>query len=345
MILLCAGCFLPTGEVSKVFKSQEHTLFQITGPKGGQIFNEKILLLDNQPGELVWLTESSVALQSSGGEAIAESMIGMCDTKLMRPERHNQLMGVTQPIAGELFRHGAGVTKISLPEGFGIPLNSNEPCNLRTQAQSLDEVPKNQKLHFLNRLEFLRNRGREVPMKALFCARAIGMIASDGKPGYFGEKSPDPAVHGQGTAANKLATTLTFPDPLGQNFGDYWYLDKGVQETRTLVTHLFRLKFDTKLHLATGHLYSYGRSLELRDLTADETLVKLEVTKRGPKGEVLELEQFSSIEGVPISMDHQYELVSIYDNTSDVQQKAAASMSLYLEDREFNSRQTDSSSS
>ncbi len=50
------------------------------------------------------------------------------------------------------------------------------------------------------------------------------------------------------------------------------------------------------------------------------------------------VESYSSREGIRIYKDHEYTLISIYDNESDVQQDAMASMFLYMLDTNFEGR-------
>lgn len=47
------------------------------------------------------------------------------------------------------------------------------------------------------------------------------------------------------------------------------------------------------------------------------------------------VETITSEEGVRIFADHKYELVSVYENTSDQMQDSMAVMFLYLHDKEF----------
>jgi len=47
------------------------------------------------------------------------------------------------------------------------------------------------------------------------------------------------------------------------------------------------------------------------------------------------VETITSEEGVRIFADHKYELVSVYENTTDQMQDSMAAMFLYLHDKEF----------
>lgn len=46
------------------------------------------------------------------------------------------------------------------------------------------------------------------------------------------------------------------------------------------------------------------------------------------------VDHFSSVEGIPVYQDHEYEMVSVYDNTTDEPSDAMATMFVYMLDQE-----------
>ena len=96
-----------------------------------------------------------------------------------------------------------------------------------------------------------------------------------------------------------------------------------------------KLTFDTTLHFAAVHLHPFAQSLELRDLTADKTVFKANAQNFKDKIGLKKVDYFSSEEGVPLYKDHEYELISVYNNTTDLDQDSMAVMFLYVLDQEF----------
>lgn len=96
------------------------------------------------------------------------------------------------------------------------------------------------------------------------------------------------------------------------------------------VTPMLGLPFDTSVHYITAHLHPFAESLELWDLTAKKSVFK--TLTRQVEGAVglAEVKQFASAEGLPLYKDHEYELISVYPNTSGVEQDAMATMFLYI---------------
>ncbi|MEO1934827.1 MAG: hypothetical protein ABGX04_08605, partial [Myxococcales bacterium] len=83
------------------------------------------------------------------------------------------------------------------------------------------------------------------------------------------------------------------------------------------------------------HLHPFAESLELRDLTAKETVFISHATNRKDSIGLKEVESYSSTEGLILFKDHEYSLISVYDNDSGERQDAMASMFLYMLDTKF----------
>lgn len=109
----------------------------------------------------------------------------------------------------------------------------------------------------------------------------------------------------------------------------------GRQVNRTLVTKVMNLPFDTTIHAIAVHLHPFAESLELRDLTTGERVFVSHAENLPDRIGLARVEAFSSPEGIPLFKDHEYELVSVYHNTSGVDQDSMAVMLLYLRDHDF----------
>jgi hypothetical protein len=129
--------------------------------------------------------------------------------------------------------------------------------------------------------------------------------------------------------------TGIYKDSLGRNFSGHWAVKPGKEIRHTVANPLMNLSFDTTIHFIAIHLHPFAESLELRDLTTGETLFKSHA--QGPE-EGIGLDQvdyYASKEGIPVYKNHDYELVSVYNNTTGVDQDAMATMFFYMLDKEF----------
>jgi hypothetical protein len=83
------------------------------------------------------------------------------------------------------------------------------------------------------------------------------------------------------------------------------------------------------------HMHPFAESLELRDMTADRSLFKSHVRNLSGEIGLANVEYFSSVEGVPVYKDHEYELISVYNNTTDEDQDSMAVMYAYFLDQNY----------
>ncbi len=109
----------------------------------------------------------------------------------------------------------------------------------------------------------------------------------------------------------------------------------GRQVNRTLVTELLALPYDTTVHYIAVHLHPFAESIELRDLTTGESIFKSDVEDYDDRIGIRRLQHFENVDGIPMFAGHEYELVSVYNNTTDRDQDSMAVMLLYMFDREF----------
>jgi hypothetical protein len=126
-----------------------------------------------------------------------------------------------------------------------------------------------------------------------------------------------------------------FSDTLGQRFSTHWIIKPGREENHTRVTKMMALPFDTTLHFLAVHMHPFGESLELRDVTADKSIFKSHVRNLDGQIGLAAVEYFSSEEGVPVYKDHEYELVSVYNNTTGANQDSMAVMYAYFLDQNY----------
>ena len=95
------------------------------------------------------------------------------------------------------------------------------------------------------------------------------------------------------------------------------------------------LPVDTTAHHIAVHLHPFATKLELRDLMAKTTVFASNTINSEGRIRFERVESFASEEGMPVHADHEYELVSTYENTSREDQESMAIMFVYTLDKEF----------
>jgi hypothetical protein len=93
--------------------------------------------------------------------------------------------------------------------------------------------------------------------------------------------------------------------------------------------------YDTRLFAIAVHLHPFAESLEFRDVTEQKTIFKSDAVNYQDRIGLQKITSFASNDGVPIYKNHEYEMVSTYNNTSPKSVDSMAVMYLYLGDTEF----------
>lgn len=294
-ILLClSGCGLPEGPGRRDFESSKHTLVQAVGPGQGMRRVDKFLTVEQQPAELVWLTGASLGEQCD--DPTVKPVLSQASIVLKNIERYEQLHDLPRLRRGTLFRFSPSHTVTKFPDGFAIPINSNEPWLLGTESQCSVDPAKPVTASFGGRLEFTRQRGLSKEFVPLSCVQLDGISSN---------------FHG--------------PVKTDGSFARSRELAKGEHILRAEVTSILALERDTMLHYVTGHLPASGTSLELYDTTARRRVVLLS-REKGPAA----ITPWSSSEGVRLEEGHRYELIATFQNPSAQPVRVGAEMLLYL---------------
>lgn len=296
-------------------------------------FHLDYVAIDPQDEELVWIT-GMTATMIAGESDEQYSQEYNCHTDVQFPKRVASAQGSRKDI---LFTLSQGQTDIDFPEGFGLPATINEPMSVGSQVLNLNTIPKEpfdvrHKLEF----KFIRQSKLKGPLKPLFPAQVIGYKAMSDAALHYGVDKPDPSAHGGGCLrGDSVSQRNIMTDSMGNKFTSHWFVEPGREENHTLVTEYLNLQYDTTVHYISAHLHPFAEYAELRDLTSGETIFRSDAKQTDGKLGLAHVGHFSSVEGVPLYKDHEYELVSVYNNTSKEPQDAMVVFYMYLLDKEY----------
>ena len=314
----------PTYTVDRVYKSMQ-------GPQSTQT----VRLSDAEPPELLWITGyEAVMVGPDGASPMPQEFMCHSNLDFQNVGRHNELFG-NRPITTRLFTLSQGQFVVKFPGGFGIPIMSDEPLDLTTQVLNHNLREGSAAVRHKVTIRYLRDRDAPAPMKPLFTIGVYGLALLTGTEPYFGVEHPEPSKHGSGCMIGSNASTHTYTDSNGRIFTGHWVVPPGRQVNRTLVTRMMNLPFDTTIHAIAAHLHPFAESLELRDITADKTVFVSRAENFPDRIGLTKVDAYASVEGIPVFKDHEYELVSVYNNTSGVDQDSMAVLLLYLRDADL----------
>jgi hypothetical protein len=322
--------------------SSVYTIDRIYRSMMGPQSSTQFSLLEGEP-ELIWIVGYATAMAGPDGTAPASAEF-MCHSNLnVDAAQHSRSFPTRIKLrGGRLFTVSQGQLEIDLPHGFGIPMMSDHTLSLFTQVLNLNHEGERIEVRHDVRVDFIRDRDLPQPLIPLIESAVWGMKLVAGIDGYYGMISgkADPGAHGPGCMIGPAVESPAedehiFEDGVGRLFTGHWQVQPGREENHTLVTRPLLLPYDTTIHHIAVHLHPFAESLELRDLTTGRTVYK-STTRQAEHGIGLaEVKYFSSVEGLPLYRDHEYELVSIYNNTSDEVQDSMATMLLFLHARDL----------
>ena len=330
------------GIQSKEFLTAVHFIDAKYKSMQGPFTSQRVFLVDAPSRELLWMTGFETAMvDQSGTEPISQEFL--CHSNLdLFPDVHEKALGLpARPFSKRVFTNSQGFQAIRFPQGFGVPIASDEPLLLSSQVVNHNVENARLKVRQKITVQFARDSDLDQPMKPLFQAQAMVMVSLEGHEAYVGTQDPSEQLHGAScivgeAAGGPLAAHKGLvEDSLGQKFTAHWVIGKGRSSFRTLVTEPLGLQFDTTIHYIAVHLHPFAESVELRDLTADKSLFRSQASNLRGKVGLDHVEAFSSVEGIPMFKDHDYELVTVYNNTTEEKQDSMAVMFLYLLDKEF----------
>lgn len=315
--------------IDRIYKS-------MAGPEGVQ----QIRLSSGDVPELLWITGYRVTVVGADGQA-AVSQEFMCHNNLdFAPAVHARLFDHATLATSRLFTLSQGQFATELPKGFGLPVMSNEPLVLTTQVLNHNHPDINIQVRHKVSIDFVRDKELTEPMRALFPTYGFVVALVAGKDGNFGtDDATETQKHASclpGVQAPNVKNNQAFyDDGHGRTVTGHWVVKPGHEERHTLVTSMMRVPYDTRIHFIGVHLHPFARSLELRDLNTGKTVFRSHARNPATGIGLDHVETFASREGLPVYKDHEYELVSVYENGSGLEQDAMATMFFYLEDKMF----------
>lgn len=312
----------PVYDVDKIYLSMQ----------GPQFTDKKVRLLPEIIPELLWVTGYQAIMVGEDG-ATQKPQQFMCHNTLSihRPlDQHRKLFGAPAYGTRRLFTLSQGQYEVELPDGFGIPVISTEQLMLQSQVLNLNSDAIGEKVRHKVNTRFLRDKDvkPDATMRPL-CMFPSGIAVRIGDPSAA--ESPDDPELGCAIAADHLANGETHD---GEPTTGHWVLEPGKDIRQTDLGRQF--PFDTRIHYIAVHVHPYAQSFEFRDRTTNESLWTAQATQTKGSIGLEALTNYSSAEGIKVYKDHDYEIISTYNNTSGESQTAMAFMFFYVEDKLWN---------
>lgn len=292
-------------------------------------------LSDADPPELLWVTGYRAIMVDPVGDTQMPQDF-MCHANLnLDIQAHRERFGWHKNASRRLFTLSQGQSEVRFPPGFGIPIASDEQIMVEMQVLNLNVEGEPFEVRHKVTVEYVRDADLTAPMKPLFMKAATGLVSLGDARAHYEVPEPDPAKHGEGCMMGTNAAGKVRTDSQGNEFSGHWIVKPGREENHTLVTKSLALPFDTTVHYIAAHVHPFAESIELRDLTDGHTVFASKAKNFTDRVGLESVEYYSSVHGFELYDDHEYELVSIYENTSGVDQDSMAVLFIYALDHEY----------
>jgi hypothetical protein len=337
-----AGCSSPPAPPpveSKVVYSDAFTIDTTWASMQGPYRVLQVQLTDSTTHELVWVTGYEAAIVDADTR-VEKSTEFMCHSNVdLDMARHRQLFGWEQKYPSRrLFTLSEGQTEVKLPDGFGVPLRSDEPLSVTAQVLNHNYHGAPIRVRQRVTVHFIRDRALKKSLIPLYQRGINTLVRLDGPGGGYNTAVDDHAAH-MHASGDMSADDQPYKDKQGRTFAGHWVVKPGREVRRTPVNGWLQMTSDLKVHYVAVHMHPFGESLRLIDKTTGDTVLASKAENRPERIGLARVEQIASPEGITLYKDHDYELESRYNNTSGTNRTAMAVMYLYMEDTEFKRRQ------
>ncbi len=300
-----------------------------------------------QKRELLWLKAVKIDLLDENDHLLPDAAFFCHATIDVDLDFRNEVFPLSEHSAN--MRHivlTQGQTEFSFPNGFGLPVASDEKWNFIFQAiNRTSDVPRRIKQRCT--LTFVRDRELVYPMKALFWYYPVINVVID-------RNSPERALAehrscldcsamSEGVPAPSSMKNMIFTDKFGRSQIGHWVVPPGIHtycSPISEVTSLANAGFastNPEIHLVLTHIHPFCEKCSLVECSGANRREIVTVTaKTDTKNlQLSKIDTVSSIKGIPLESGKNYELEATYNNTSGTPQDSMAGMALYCSDNKF----------
>lgn len=306
----------PEFYIDGIYKSME-------GPK-----SSKYVQL-SQDSTVLWLTGfhvkalDSKSLQYISNDFICHTNIDFNDVNYYGSFHLQNRIGKQYPRLTSLSH---GMEHFSFPDGYGVPMKGNEYLYVTTQALNHNLPDAN----FWIRHEVDIRYSSAKNIKPLMSRTAFIMLPFDQSDPY---KSPlDPGTNQCIPVETK---NHTYDDGKGNKLSGHWVIPIGKNTYRSTINEQLQLQDSLRLHTAAIHVHPFATKISLFDKTKKKTIFSSNVINHKDKIGLTHIDPFSSVEGIWLYKNHEYDIVLEVNNTSDMPQDMMGSMFLFFYDKEL----------
>jgi len=283
---------------------------------------------------LVWITGVRASVLDENLKPLSTDFFCHANVDI-RPERHKKEFDSTKQKSSRLFTLSQGNAELHFPNGFGIPVMSNEMLAVSTQALNHNLSPSGIRIRVKVSIDFIRasNLPKNASMTALYSIPIQGLVLTSPQEKHHGSHHDAETIQ-EGALGPRGMDVGSFPykDNAGRTYSGHWFVPPGRQVNHTRVSSWLNLSSDVTVHYITLHVHPFAETVELRDLTIGEEVFHGKVKNLDSGTGLFSVDALTSRAGIVMFRGHDYELITHYNNTSTKFQSAMSVMFLYARD-------------
>ncbi len=295
-----------------------------------------------QMRELYWLKGVKIDVIDENGK-IAPTAEFICHTNIdINVDERNRAFPDGERCAGErLFTGTQGQTEIMFPEGYAVPVASDETWRISFQAANRT-TDEHRRIQHRATFYFIKDSDLVYPVTALsFRVPYVSVVVdrnSDAAAKEEHVKHPTCDAPTFGVNAPNSFTGAVFPDSEGRVRSGHWVVPPG-KHTYAVALDDSELT-DRKLRYGWVHIHPCCTDVRIVQCGSSNlksrTVCKSEVqSKIYPGLEIMHIDAIAPKRDVILHSDQHYELAATYDNKTAQALDSMVTVGLFFEDNKF----------
>lgn len=296
-----------------------------------------------QPRELYWFKGMKIQVLDENDKPLPTAEF-ICHLNLdIDPAFRNKVFPEGERCHnGRLITLTQGQTNISFPEGFGVPVASDELWTWTFQAANrTTDVHRRLKHRCL--MYFSKDSDLMYPIKALsWYAPYISVVVDRDSPEATAQEhhnSPDCLGTSVGVTAPNSVPGALISDTLKRKLSGHWVVPPGTHTYTTPIIEERDPGFtsqDRMVHFVWSHIHPLCSSVSLSQCGSQQPILTVHAKTNVDNGLELEnIEVISSKSGIKIPAGQHYEMTATYDNVTDSPQDSMVVLGVFFADNTF----------
>ena len=299
----------------------------------------------SQPRELIWFKGLKLEVLDENDQPMPNAEF-ICHLNVDVDPAHRKRIFPEMQHSGtsRILTITQGQTDFQLPEGFGVPVGSDELWAFTFQAANRT-TNQHRRIKHRCTINFIRDKELVYPVKALHWHNPYITVTVDkNTPDAVSaehQSMPNCIGTSAGVNAPNSAPGSVFSDKFGRRLSGHWVIPPGVHTYSSPIGEHSVPGFaskDATIHAAWTHIHPFCTRTSLLHCSGDsrKEIFTVRATTRTEGGLQLEhIENVVSREGIPLPANQHYELEARYENPTDSAQDSMVALGIFFADHNF----------